>query len=417
MRISSSQVFDAGTRSILNGQSNLYKIQNQLSTGRKFLSAQDDPVAAAQVLLDSQAQTIIRQHISAQSTASSQLAFEEDRLQAAVESLQYIREQVIAGNKASLTDRERGYIADTIESQFSFLVGVANARDADGTYLFSGYKGDTEPFQVQANGSVVYRGDDGQRLLQVDSSRQIAVSDAGSDIFQRISTGNGTFSLSASAANTGTGTLASGSIANQSALVAGVDYQISFVSETEYDVSSRAVGSLGAWTLIPPDPPPAPVTHRTYVSGSEITGIPGISVSITGQPKMNDQFNVMASTNQGLFQTFKNLAAAFRMSTDGNPTAKATASNQIYTEFSNLDQALTHVVSVQASIGSRMNELDSMKSMSESLDLDYSEKISNLQELDYAAAISAFMQQNMQLEAAQSSFSKISGLSLFNYIG
>ena len=114
---------------------------------------------------------------------------------------------------------------------------------------------------------------------------------------------------------------------------------------------------------------------------------------------------------------FNNLAAAFEMKTDGNATARATANNQIYTEFSNLDQALTHLLTVQASIGSRMNELDSMKSMSESLDLDYSEKISNLQELDYAAAISAFMQQNMQLEAAQSSFSKISGLSLFNYIG
>ena len=410
MRISSSQVFDAGTRSILNGQSNLYKIQNQLSTGRKFLSAQDDPVAAAQVLLDSQAQTIIEQHISAQSNASSQLAFEEDRLQAAVESLQYIREQVIAGNKATLTDQQRGYIADTIESQFSFLVGVANGRDADGTYLFSGYKGDTEPFQVQANGSVIYRGDDGQRLLQVDSSRQIAVSDAGSDIFQRISTGNGTFSLSASAANTGTGTLASGSIANQSALVAGFDYQIRFTSATTYDIYRQPAGSSpAAWASFD--------TGNTYVAGSEITDIPGISMSITGQPQTSDQFNVMASTNQGLFQTFKNLAAAFRMSTDNSPTAKATASNQIYTEFSNLDQALTHVVSVQASIGSRMNELDSMKSMSESLDLDYSEKISNLQELDYAAAISAFMQQNMQLEAAQSSFSKISGLSLFNYIG
>ena len=51
MRISTSQIYDAGSRGILGSQSGLYRIQNQISSGRKFLSAQDDPVAAAQVLL------------------------------------------------------------------------------------------------------------------------------------------------------------------------------------------------------------------------------------------------------------------------------------------------------------------------------------------------------------------------------
>ena len=49
MRISTSQIYQAGTRNLLDGQSSLYKTQNQLSTGKRFLSAEDDPVAAAQV--------------------------------------------------------------------------------------------------------------------------------------------------------------------------------------------------------------------------------------------------------------------------------------------------------------------------------------------------------------------------------
>ena len=51
MRISTSQIFQSGANSLMDGQSKLYKLQNQLSSGKKFLSAQDDPVAAAQVLL------------------------------------------------------------------------------------------------------------------------------------------------------------------------------------------------------------------------------------------------------------------------------------------------------------------------------------------------------------------------------
>ena len=44
MRISTSQMYQNGATSLMNGQSSLYKLQNQLSTGKKFLSAQEDPV-------------------------------------------------------------------------------------------------------------------------------------------------------------------------------------------------------------------------------------------------------------------------------------------------------------------------------------------------------------------------------------
>ena len=51
MRISTSQIFDAGALGIQNGQGSLFKLQNQLSTGRKVLTPKDDPVAAAQALV------------------------------------------------------------------------------------------------------------------------------------------------------------------------------------------------------------------------------------------------------------------------------------------------------------------------------------------------------------------------------
>lgn len=404
MRISTNQIYDAGARSILDNQSSLYKLQNQLSSGKRFLSASDDPVAAAQVLLNTQSQKINAQYADNQANASSQLALEESRLQSIVDSVQYVMEQVVAGGNSSYSDSQREFIAENLQSQFDFLLGMANSTDANGYYLFSGYQGNTQPFQQQANGSVKYVGDDGQRLMQVGASRQIAVSDSGRDIFESIRTGNGTFALAAASTNTGTGVIGSGSVLDPKAWT-GNDYEIVFDNPpTSFIVTKTS-------------PLPATVVGPSaYTPDSAITMIPGISFSIEGTPAANDKFTVEPSSDQGVFTTLQNLITAFKTDISGNATAAASLRNTLNAEMENLGGVLENVSSVQASIGARRSELSSLSSVSEALDLQYTERISDLQEIDYAAAISAFSKQQLQLEAAQSSFAKISGLSLFNYL-
>lgn len=405
MRVSTSQIYQSGARSILDGQSSLYKLQNQLSTGKRFLTAQDDPVAAAQVLLTRQTLAVNDQYADNQSNAASQLAYEESRLAAVVESVQYIRERVLAGGNGSYSDSDRVTIAKDLQSQFDFLVGMANTTDANGYYLFSGYQGDTQPFQKQLNPdgsvSVVYKGDDGQRLMQVGPSRQIAVSDSGRDVFEGNRTGNGDFALSSAESNTGTGVLGVASL-NPPVAWTPATYKIAFTTPTEYTVT---VGT-----------PPTVSIPYGYVADSAITAIPGISLSISGAPAAGDTFTVAPSTNQSVFSTLQRLINTFSTKISGNAAATASFRNELNSGLANLDGVLDNVIDVQASIGSRMNELDALSNVSELLDLQYQERLSNLEDLDYAAAISAFIQQQTQLEAAQSSFAKISGLSLFNYL-
>ena len=412
MRISTSQIYSSGASSIMDGQSSLYKIQNQMASGKKFLSAQDNPVAAAQVLLDSQAMAINTQYADNQSNALSQLGLEEGQLQAIVEALQDAREKVVAGGNGSYTDAEREYIADELESKFELLLGLANSADANGYYLFSGYQGNTKPFEKAVDGSVNYTGDDGQRQLQVGSNRQIAVSDSGNDIFQNIRNGNGIYAATAAAANTGTGIIDSGSVTDPTQW-SGHKYEIEFdgVDNTKFKIFDN--------TPIPPQEilPAAPATSFTYTTGTAITDIiPGISFSISGTPAAGDVFNVEPSTNQSVFSTLQNLITSFRTNISGDAAAGAELQNTLGIELQNLDQALTNVSGVRSTAGSRMNELESLQSVSSSLDLQYQEKISNLQDIDYAAAITDFQNQYLQLQAAQSSFSKISGMSLFNYL-
>jgi flagellar hook-associated protein 3 FlgL len=316
-----------------------------------------------------------------------------------VESVLYIMEQTVAGGNGTYNDTQRGYIAQNLQSQFDYLMGLANSTDANGYYLFSGFKGDTRPFQQVAGGQVTYAGDDGQRLLQVGGTRQIAVSDSGRDIFERIRTGNGTFSLTGSSTNTG-GAMFGASSVNSQAAWTGNEYVIEFDTPTSYNIYE-------AGTLI---------GNYPYTPDTEITDIPGISFRLGGEPDVGDTFTVAPSTDQSLFVTLQNLIAAFNTPIENGANNSANMWNSVHEEMYNLQQVLANVSSQQASIGSRRYELDSLKELSSALELHYKTRLSDLQDLDYAEAISDFMQQQMQLEAAQSSFAKMTSLSLFQYI-
>lgn len=401
MRISTLQLFDAGSRGILNNQAELYKTQNQLSTGRRFLTPDQDPVGAAQVLLDTQARGVEAQFYDNQTNASAQLALEEDRLKSIVDSIQYIREKVVAGGNAAYSDSQRAFISADLQQQFNYLLGVSNSADASGHYLFSGYQGETQPFQLDTSGAVQYYGDDGQRLLQVGASRQIAVSDSGRDIFVNNKQGNGTFVTAPAGGNTGTGVVSAGTVVN-STLWTGDDYSIQFTGPATYSVTNTTTATL--------------IGSFAYVDGAAITAIPGVTLSIQGAPAVGDIFTVVPSTNQDMFATIKELVDAFNTPIAGSPAAAAAQRNTVVANLTNLDRVLENVSRVQASIGSRRDELRSLANISQDLDVQYQEKISKLQDIDYVETISRFTNQQMQLEAAQQSFAKVSGLSLFNYI-
>jgi flagellar hook-associated protein 3 FlgL len=74
------------------------------------------------------------------------------------------------------------------------------------------------------------------------------------------------------------------------------------------------------------------------------------------------------------------------------------------------------VLRVRAQIGSQLLEVDQLVSLGSDLDLQYAGTLSRLQDLDYNEALSRLAQQQTNLQAAQQSFMKITGLSLFNYL-
>lgn len=66
MRISTSMMFSNGTHGIQDRQSDLFRVQNQLSTGRRILTPEDDPIGASEVLKVSQSKAANSQYLNNQ---------------------------------------------------------------------------------------------------------------------------------------------------------------------------------------------------------------------------------------------------------------------------------------------------------------------------------------------------------------
>jgi flagellar hook-associated protein 3 FlgL len=400
MRISTNTLFDQGISAIQRQQSDLLHTQQQLSTGKRILTPSDDPVAAARVLEVSQSLSTTQQHSANAGTASDALSLEEGVLGNVTNLIQDVRTVLVNAGNTTLNNSDRASLATELRGRYQELLGLANSTDGNGHFLFSGYQGQTTPFTETTPGNVAYNGDQGQRLLQISPSRQIAISDSGSDIFQRIKTGNGTLATAAASGNAGTGVVSEATVTNAADPNLKQPITITFTSATTFDVTGTGPG--------------LPATGVAYTSGNAIS-YNGWTANITGAPAAGDTFTVQASTNQSLFKTLNDAITLLQTPITGGP-GNASLTNGLSAALQNVDNGLNNVLTVRASVGARMRETDAVKNAGDGLVLQYQQVISQLQDVDYAKAISQLTQQQVSLEAAQKSYLNVTGLSLFNYL-
>lgn len=249
----------------------------------------------------SQSKSVNQQFITNQGYAEDALKLVEGQLDGAGEIIQYARGRVLAAGNPALSPADRQSIATDLRSQFDAMLAIANTRDANGDYLFAGYRSNTPPFEktdLAGTPGTEYKGDQGSRTMQVSSSRFMPVSFGGEVAFG--SEGDGVFKVLGD-----------------------------FITALE--------------------------------TGSDVPG--AVSTALGG-----------------------------------------------------LDESLDRVLTTRAQIGSQLVEVEQLGFIGSDLDLQYQTTLSDLQDLDYNEAFSRLTQQRTFLEAAQQSFLKTTGLSLFNYL-
>jgi flagellar hook-associated protein 3 FlgL len=400
MRVSTAEITSQAIQAIDNQSSALQNTQNEVSTGLAVQNAADNPVAASQIVQLVQQQAQLTQYGSNLQSAQTRLSLEESSLSTATTTLQSIRDLAVQAGDATLDDTDRQQIATQIQTDIQSLLGTANTQDSNGEYLFSGYATQTQPFVTNSNGSVSYEGDAGNRLIQISPNQSVADSDTGATAFMNIAAGNGTFTTAASAANTGSGIIDSGSVVSSAQWVPD-NYSLTFTSPTTYQVTDTTTGTTV-------------VANGSYTSGTAIQ-FNGVEVTVTGTPAAGDTFQVSPSGNQSMFATLTQLTTALNQPAD-TAASKAQLATSVANALTNIDQDVSHLSTVSASVGSRLNLLTAQSTTNTATATTLTTQQSNLQDVDYASAVSTLNEQMVGLQAAEQSYAAVAQLSLFKYL-
>lgn len=403
VRISFLQGFNTGLSGILRGQDQVFKTQEQISSGRRVVTPADDPVASARIIQVNQELSLVNQYVDNTDAVENRLKLAENQLEQLNELYIRLKELTISTGNISYDPIQRQAIASEMDTRLAEMVDLANTRDVNGEYIFAGFQGGAIPFVQQSNGEFAYNGDDGQRFVQIASTTDVPISDSGNKIFMNIAAPNNRFDVVANGNNTGSAVYTSGTVSNQATYDASypTDYVIEFSSPTTYFVRDEN----GA--IILPNPQP-------YTAGTPIS-FNGADVTINGVPAAGDTFLVNSTGNLDILSATYNFSEQLKVLTNSavDLATLDVARDDMLTSISNAQSALNKVV---AEIGARGNTVESVRNLHDGVELVNQEVLSELRDLDYAEAISRLSLETFTLEAAQQTFSRVTNLSLFNFL-
>lgn len=407
MRISTITMFEQSLNSMASQQASFLKISQQIASGSRVVNPSDDPQAASRAVGVAQAAAVNQQYADARISARNSLSQEEVVLNSVADAITSVKTRLVQAANGTLSDADRSSLASEIRGDYEAMLGLANAADGNGRYLFGGFKDNSPPFiKDPATGAVTFIGDTGMTELKVDSSRLMANSDSGEDIFLRVHSSAKPIAVAA-ASNQGSVTFVGPSVVDSAAANFGDAFAIAFDGAGGYQVFSPPSSATASATG----------TYDPESTQEQSIAFNGLSLKLDGAPAPGDRITVSRAQEveggPNLFRTLENVLAVLDKpaSTDAE---RAALQNTITTSMRELDNALDNVLTTRASVGARLNELDVLDTVGANRELNYAQTLSDLVDLDYYKAISEYALRQVGLQAAQKSFLAIQKLSLFD---
>ena len=309
MKISTSYMFDRAGQQMSTLQAKLVQSQNQAATGKQVVKPSDDPNRVATIERLNALKTRQDNYLSNMGLVKTRLDTEESAVKNASELMFRVKELTVQGSNDTMSPPDRRAIATELQGLRDQLLSLANSKDTNGNYLFSGSRVSQAPFEPPPDdplASPVYQGDKTRMQVMIGDQRALSINRPGSDVFARV-----------------------------------------------------------------------------------------LGTDSNGQPQA-----------RGFFEALDDLIAGVK---DGTRIAIDRGNGDV-------DQMLEGLNLAQANIGTDQAVLEQQTSATQDTLTTLQLNLSDVQDLDYAKAISEMNKQMLSLEAAQSSFSKISQLSLFQFL-
>ena len=236
MRISTAQYYGTQASDYQRNFNKAVATASEASSLQRINTAADDPVGAGRLLQLGQQAAMLDQYKTNVNTTKSALTVQESTLDSITTALARAKELALAANNGTITDKDRQAYASEMGEIQQQVLGLMNAKDANGNYLFSGSKTDTAPYSKNSDGTFSYNGDQTTIDLGIGDGMTVGTNTTGWDAFQQtINTGRTNTKMTAPAVDDGRVVLSNGTVGTAATydakFTAGQPYTIDFARD------------------------------------------------------------------------------------------------------------------------------------------------------------------------------------------
>lgn len=401
MRITTNMIYDRNLATMSKVSERQNTAYNQLMTGDKFTRAGEDPSGMSQKLALTKEIDLFKQYSVNGSLLENSLGHEDTVLSSINTAMLSAKTLIQKANSSAMGSEERSAIASELEGLQKQMFDLMNSKNSQGEFIFGGNQSKTQPFVKDASGNYVFQGDTGQRSIQVSPTVQIPANDSGFDLFEMVATRR---TASATSGNIKVGVGDQGNF--ESFYRNNYD---SALPSNEFTVSTLA-GPPDTYEI--KDSGGTVVQSGDYSAGNKIA-FNGLELTLDLPAGSADQtFALDAPKNDNVLNGMSDFISALRdpnISADDFQLAVADAT-------SHMDNARTKVDRRQGDVGSRLNSLEQVMSSNDGLSTLNQQARAKVSEADMYEVIAALSKEDAAMSASQLAFSKISKLTLFDYI-
>ena len=191
MKISNRLFNDQQISQFSKNMSDIQKLQSKISSGKNIVFASDDPVGAVELSGLKDVTSRIDQFLKNANLANDRLHLMDSTLEGAKDIFIRCNELAVQASNDVLGVGDREAIALEFDELKKELLSLANIQDSGGSFIFSGFKSQTQPFQINSSGLIEYKGDRGVLNLNLSETRLIESTIDGATVFQDIVTSAG----------------------------------------------------------------------------------------------------------------------------------------------------------------------------------------------------------------------------------
>ena len=428
MKVSTKLFNEQQVRQFSSLNEDIQKLQDKISSGKNIVVASDDPVGSVNLSGFKTVKQQLDQYMKNVNSAQTRLSLVDTNLQNLSTIMIRANELLIQASSDVLGRSDREAIALEIDEMKEELLSLANQQDANGSFIFGGFKTKVQPFQKNLEGKIEYKGDAGITSLSISETMVVETSIDGESLFQKVKS-----------------TTTSGLSVSMFTMLENISHSVRTASSAvnatkadthaEFEITNR---DFGTWSF--------DITGHSGTANIsvELTGddpadiikaINNANIGITAsQSSTNPKKIKLDSSQQGTIE-IKNVEIPNIKTAQKVPTSfitfdpldasgnKVGHSQTLYdndqltsAQLNNIADTQVHIANFRGEVGAKLNLLTRQNENLSERNIAIKKDLSDLEDADLAALVTDLKAQLTGLQASQQAFVKISDLNLFNFL-